>query len=93
MEIYERIKFRRKEIGLSAEKVAEINRLIGGAADDEIASTHARKMISDADNYKQSFYLSKNTLEERIDLIIPRGSCAIINGKTIKRYFSSNTNI
>jgi DNA repair protein RecN (Recombination protein N) len=36
------------------EKVAEINRLIGGAEDDEIASLHARKMITEADNYKKS---------------------------------------
>ena len=36
------------------EKIAEINRLIGGSADDEIASMHARKMITEADNYKQT---------------------------------------
>ena len=36
------------------EKVIEINRLIGGNAEDEIASMHARKMIADAENYKES---------------------------------------
>ena len=36
------------------EKILEINRLIGGTADDEIASMHAKKMISDADNFKES---------------------------------------
>ena len=36
------------------EKVTEINRLIGAVANDEIASLHARKMIEEADNYKNS---------------------------------------
>ena len=36
------------------QKISEIIRLIGGDVNDETAIAHARKMISDADNYKST---------------------------------------
>ena len=35
-------------------EISEIIRLIGGDVNDETAIAHARKMISDADNYKST---------------------------------------
>ncbi len=41
--------------------------------------------IDSADTVKQQEFLSKNTLEERISFIIPRGNTISINDKNIKR--------